>query len=234
MKTAIPKIREPEKFIYHAFEEAAFVEVTKETGLDVCMQYPLLGMQNAEPRCLMREEVLERLLRAQEYLPEGFFLRIWDAWRPFALQKELYEEYAEDIIEQFGLDKVSEQERMRIVASYISLPIADRNCPPVHTTGGAVDVTLIDAQGRELNMGTAFDAFSTKTHTAYFEDADDAEEEEIRDNRRILYHAMTKAGFTNLPSEWWHYDFGDRFWAYYRQDPAIYKGVFSLEEVTEE
>ncbi len=39
-----------------------------------------------------------------------------------------------------------------------------------------------------------------------------AEDEQVRENRRLLYYAMIDAGFTNLPSEWWHYDYGDRFW----------------------
>lgn len=231
MNTAIPKIEEPEKYIVYDFEDSPLLEVTSDMGIDVMMQYPLMGMYFAEKRCLMRKEVYEMLLRAQGFLPEGIYLRVWDAWRPFKLQKELYDAYAEDIIEQFHLQDVPEEKRLKVVSAYISLPYADRNCPPVHTTGGAVDVTLIDTEGRELNMGTAFDAFSEKTHTAFFEET---KEEVVKKNRRTLYNAMTKAGFTNLPSEWWHYDFGDRFWAFYNQKPAIYKGVFSLEEVTEE
>ena len=50
----------------------------------------------------------------------------------------------------------------------------------------------------------------------------------IRDNRRILYWAMTKAGFTNLPTECWHFDYGNRNWAFYNQKPIIYKAIFEL------
>lgn len=42
---------------------------------------------------------------------------------------------------------------------------------------------------------------------------------------------MNKAGFTNLPSEWWHYDYGEKFWAYYNNTPAIFEGVFNIEEI---
>ena len=47
--------------------------------------------------------------------------------------------------------------------------------------------------------------------------------------KTYLYNAMIKAGFTNLPSEVWHYDYGNRAWAYYNKKPAIYKGILELK-----
>ena len=114
---------------------------------------------------------------------------------------------------------------LQIISRYVSYPENNVLLPPVHTTGGAVDLTLIDSDGNELDMGTEFDSFSEAASTAYYEQV--GTDTKIRDNRRMLYNAMTGAGFTNLPSEWWHYDFGDRFWAYYNRKPAIYKGVFT-------
>ena len=122
-----------------------------------------------------------------------------------------------------------EEEKKKIISTYISFPNYDRALPPVHTTGGAVDVTLVDKNGVELDMGTHFDEFSEKAHTDYFEK--NCENPIVRENRRILYNAMIGAGFTNLPSEWWHYDYGDRFWAYYKDTPALYSGIFNIEEI---
>lgn len=48
-------------------------------------------------------------------------------------------------------------------------------------------------------------------------------------NRRILYNVTIAAGFTNLPSEWWHYDYGDKFWAYFKRCKAKYKGIIDIE-----
>ena len=45
----------------------------------------------------------------------------------------------------------------------------------------------------------------------------------------MLYNAMTNAGFTNLPSEIWHYDYGNRAWAFYNNKPSIYKGIFEYK-----
>ena len=55
--------------------------------------------------------------------------------------------------------------------------------------------------------------------------------EMVRENRRLLYNTMVGQGFTNLPSEWWHFDYGNRFWAFYKKKKAIYRGVFTKEEL---
>lgn len=227
----ISKETAPGEYREHAFTEEEFVLVKESERLEVQMQYPILGMRHAECDCLLRKSVYERLVLAASYLPEGMKLRIWDAWRPFALQRELYESYAAQLIREFNLEGLSEREKETRIATYVSLPVEDADFPPVHTTGGAVDVTLIDEKGQELDMGTAFDEFSEATETAFFENGSNPV---VRDNRRLLYHVMKKAGFTNLPSEWWHYDFGERFWAFYKEQPAKYRGVFTREEIYEE
>ena len=53
----------------------------------------------------------------------------------------------------------------------------------------------------------------------------------IKENRRLLYSAMIDTGFTNLPSEWWHYDYGDENWAKAKGLKALYKGIFSQNEM---
>jgi len=224
----IPVISSPEPYPWCLFCDEKFVELQDNEMFDICMQYPLMGMQEATKRCLVREAVYEMLCKAHANLPQGYRFRILDAWRPFELQKELYVKYSNRIIHDFALENCTEEERNYTIQKFVSKPVFNRELPPVHTTGGAIDLTIIDPDGQELDMGTGFDAFTDKTYTAYFEDKDNAV---IRDNRRMLYHAMCKVGFVNLPSEWWHYDFGDRFWAYYNGKPAIYKGIFSVEEL---
>ncbi|MBO4749583.1 MAG: M15 family metallopeptidase [Lachnospiraceae bacterium] len=237
----IPHVEDPARFELRDFQESEFVEIVASEKIDIKMQYPILGMACAEPQCFLRREAAERLYQAAEGLPAGYRFRIWDAWRPFALQKELYEVYSKDIIRDFHLESVSEEERAAVIRGFVSDPIADREVPPAHTTGGAIDLTILDENGAELDMGTKFDAFTSRTITDFFENDDiisnqdpqwnEAHVKEIRENRRLLYFLMTDAGFTNLPSEWWHFDFGDRNWAYYRNQPAIYKGAFTKEEL---
>lgn len=228
MRGKIPVMEEPPRYFEYAFAQPDLVEVKDMEGIVVQMQYPLLNMKNAFDRCLLQREVLERLKRARENLPRGLHFVIWDAWRPFALQEELFRVYSEELVGEMHLEGLPLQEQQNIVLRYVCEPIEDRDCPPVHTTGGAIDLTLADETGRLLDMGTGFDSFSPATHTAYFEEH--TENKTVRDNRRILYGAMTEAGFTNYATEWWHFDYGDRFWAYYGRRPALYRGIFTKEE----
>lgn len=225
----IVEIENPGIITDYAFMDTTFVKLTTNDLWEIRMQYPHLHMQNAETECFVRQDVYEMLILAAGYLPKDYRFCIWDAWRPFSLQKELYTTYSDKIIKQFSLESASQEEKEAMIRKFVSDPIPEIENPPVHTTGGAIDLTIIDAYGKPLNMGCEFDAFTEKTYTVYFENTN---EEEVKINRRLLYSAMTKAGFTNLPSEWWHYDYGDKFWAYYKNKPVIYKGVFTKENTS--
>lgn len=229
MLKEIPNIDKPDIFEKITPCNEKFVRLADGEFFDVKMQYPTLKMTNAVAECYVRKQVFEKLKTAQNLLPDGLKLRIWDAWRPFPLQEELYQKYAKEIIKKLNLHDEDEKVRQSIIAKYISLPVKDKMMAAVHTTGGAVDVTLINAEGKELDMGTGFDEFTPKTKTNYYETQE--ENQTIRDNRRILYNCMVSAGFTNLPSEWWHYDFGNKFWAYYCGTPILYTGVFSADNI---
>ena len=82
----------------------------------------------------------------------------------------------------------------------------------IHSFGMAVDITLVDREGRELDMGTPFDDLTERSHPA-LEDAMLARGElnaaQIA-NRQLLRDAMAHGGFKGINSEWWHFDCGDR------------------------
>ena len=82
----------------------------------------------------------------------------------------------------------------------------------IHSFGMAVDVTLVDANGRELDMGTAFDDLTEKSHPALEHEmlAQGALSRLHVDNRAILRDAMLGSGWLGISSEWWHFDGGDR------------------------
>ncbi len=229
MQKPIPDMAVPEMYEGICPIASPLVRLTQQLPFDIQMQYPALNPAHAVADCYVRQEVLDRLMDAQKLLPPGYRLRIWDAWRPFALQQALYDTYTAFLTERFSLDTLPPEQQARIIAKYISYPNDDPMLPPVHTTGGAVDLTLVGPDGKELDMGTKFDEFTEKAATAYFEQ--DGQDETVRENRRLLYGCMIEAGFTNLPSEWWHYDYGDRMWAHYNNSPALYKGIFTQEEL---
>ena len=178
---------------------------------------------------MARKEVVEMLYRAAENLPSGYKFVIWDAWRPFALQKELFISYSSKIIKEFHLENLTSEEQEHEIAKFIADPIPNEELPPAHTTGGAIDLAIMGPDGKCLDFGTDFDAFTEKTRAAYFETIDvegDSKAKEIRNNRRFLYNLMMDAGFGNLPSEWWHYEYGDKNWADIQGKSALYKGIF--------
>jgi D-alanyl-D-alanine dipeptidase len=126
---------------------------------------------------LLRKPVAERLARVQKRLAaKRLRLKIWDAYRPHSVQKEMW--------------KIVPDER------YVANPAKGSS----HGRGAAVDVTLVDAQGNELDMGTAHDDFSPKA--APWSKAVSAA---VRANRKILIDAMGTEGFLVVDTEWWHF-----------------------------
>ncbi|NHZ43221.1 M15 family metallopeptidase [Massilia sp. CCM 8693] len=118
---------------------------------------------------------------------------ILDALRPQRVQEALW-----DALDGTGL-------RM-----YLAAP--ERGS--IHSFGMALDITILDEHGRELNMGTGFDDMSERSHPAR-EDLLLARGELAPlhvQNRQLLRAAMAQAGFTGIASEWWHFDCGDRDW----------------------
>lgn len=82
----------------------------------------------------------------------------------------------------------------------------------IHSYGMALDITLLDADGRELDMGTGFDDMTELSHPALEEGfllAGQLSEHQLA-NRRLLREAMLQAGFFGIKTEWWHFDCGDR------------------------
>lgn len=90
--------------------------------------------------------------------------------------------------------------------------IAEPGRGSIHSFGMAVDITIVDAAGRELDMGTGFDDLSERSHPA-LEDrllaAGELETQHVA-NRQLLRDAMFQAGWVGIHSEWWHFDCGDR------------------------
>lgn len=153
----------------------------------------------------LREGVLERLRRAHALLPTGLRFLVVEGYRPPELQRRYFEKYATRLrAEQPGWS----DEQIRSAASrFVSPP----EIAP-HSAGAAVDLTLVDADGRELDMGTPMNATPEESAGACYTDAAGISEQ-ARAHRAILRRALTAAGLVNYPTEWWHWSFGDRYWA---------------------
>ena len=116
---------------------------------------------------------------------------VLDALRPQRVQQQLW-----DALE--GTD--------------LRLYLADPARGSIHSYGMALDITLLDADGVELDMGTGFDDMTELSHPALEEGfllAGRLTEHQLA-NRRLLRTAMLQAGFLGIRTEWWHFDCGDR------------------------
>jgi len=128
--------------------------------------------------CLLRKAVAERLVKVQQLLrKKDLGLKIWDGYRPLSVQKMMWKKLPDP--------------------KYVADPGKGSN----HNRGAAVDVTLVDVNGNELEMPTGFDDFSPKAGSAY-----PYLSEQAKKNRKILQVAMKSQGFRTITSEWWHFN----------------------------
>ena len=221
----IPEIKVP------SIKEFKIVDVDEpiislsKLGLKVRPEYNIQGIPGSYPDCYVRETVAKKLLEVEKKLPNGLRLLIFDGYRPICIQQRLWNFYRQEIKNKNP--NLSNEEIDFKTSFFVSKPSYDEFQPSLHNTGGAIDLTLIDKDGNQLDMGTKFDDFSDKAWTNHFEKYE--KNEIVRDNRRILYEAMINEGFTNLPSEWWHYDYGTKFWGYFKNTDALYKGILDID-----
>ncbi|MFH0178691.1 M15 family metallopeptidase [Streptomyces cacaoi] len=164
----------------------------------------------------LRSGALRRLVRAQRLLPAGVRFLVVEGYRPPGLQRRYFEEYAATMWREHP---DAPPERIRELASaYISPP----EVAP-HVSGGAVDLTLCNQDGRELPLGTEVNATPQESRGACRTGAGNIGAE-ARANRALMAWALTAAGFVNYPTEWWHWSYGDRYWALLRGAPAARYG----------
>lgn len=163
----------------------------------------------------VRAELIPMLHAAARALPAGYKLHFFGGWRSMTVQWTAWWENLENK-RRIHAD-LPEMEIERIARMTSADPSRGGYGP--HQTGGAIDLTVVDAAVRELDMGTPFSYHGTECQTFYRRAAPAASE-----NRMILYRAMKSAGFQNYPGEWWHWSYGDRAWAAYKRRRAAIFG----------
>jgi D-alanyl-D-alanine dipeptidase len=164
----------------------------------------------------VRAGVMDRLVRAADALPAGLRLLIIEGYRPPALQWQYFDTYLSSLRPAHpGTD----HEGLRKLASrYVSPP----EIAP-HSAGAAVDLTLRTEDGQELDLGTRVNADPEESNGACYTDHPSVSED-ARRNRAVLAAALSTAGFVNYPTEWWHWSYGDRYWAMVAGAPTALYG----------
>lgn len=185
------------------------------------------GLEGCFPRMYLREAVRESLEEAAKTLRPARGLFLFDAFRTTGCQASLFRTFYADIQRQHP--DWDEPRWLAETRKYVANPAEkSRFAVSPHNSGGAVDLTL-HRDGVPLAMGTGFDETTAASETTFFEAPfrpglgyTEAQWETFRAHRRILYHAMTRAGFVNYRDEWWHYDLGDCLWAQECGVPWLY------------
>ena len=129
--------------------------------------------------CYLRKSTAEALVKANEAFKQlGYRIKLFDCYRPLSVQKKMW--------------------KILPGTHYVANPAKGSK----HNRGAAVDLTLVDAQGKELNMGTPFDFFGKEAHHTYTQHS-----KEVLENRKLLKETLDKFNFKSIYSEWWHYEY---------------------------
>jgi len=131
------------------------------------------------PRCFLRPEAATALQKVHtKLIAAGYHIKLLDCYRPKSVQEKLWAKKPN--------------------AAYVTPPKKGS----MHNRGFAVDVTLINTQGKEMDMGSPFDYFGRQAHQDYYD-----LEPEVLARRKLLRETMAQFGFKHIRTEWWHYSY---------------------------
>ncbi len=165
-------------------EDHNLVEITEaEYGVAIDIKYATNDNFTGQPvysrpACYLLNEAAEKLRKAIDIAAKlGYAIRIFDAYRPTEAQQKLWDH----------------------------TPDPDFLAPPdkgsAHSRGVAIDITLMDGDGNDIDMGTEFDAFTPLS----FHGVTEGISIEAQKNRLVLLGIMSAAGWDFYKNEWWHY-----------------------------
>ncbi len=170
----------------------------------------------------MRKSVFEKLCQAQKELPDGMRFRLAEGFRSLPVQAIIFEQTYQRVLVRLPQGTAAElfRETTRLVSPVTHLD-GTKNIPP-HSTGAAIDVEIVTRSGALLNMGMTAAEWNSVNPDLCLTDCD-LIDDEAKQNRRLLHDVMQAQGFINYPTEWWHFSYGDRYWAYHcKEKMAIY------------
>ena len=165
------------------YDHSKWIEITEAKGVQLDIRYASTNNFTGKliydcPRCFLRPEAAMAINRIHYDLKEkyGYGLKLFDCYRPRPAQQKLWD--------------------IKPDANYVTPPKRGS----MHNRGQAIDLTIIDENGVELNMGTAYDYFGEEAHRTYYHP-----DTIVRRNRALLREIMEFHQFTGIRTEWWHY-----------------------------
>lgn len=183
------QLQAEKKAYFEKLEDSAMVElINYDSTLVLDIRYATednFMKQKVYPcaKALLRKVAAEALFEAhQKFKEKGYRIKIYDGYRPLSVQWILWNTTTNK--------------------NYVANPRKGSN----HNKGCAVDMTLVDSLGNELNMGTGYDFFGKEAHHTFVNFPADTKDEILK-NRKTLKTIMASVGFSSISNEWWHYNF---------------------------
>jgi D-alanyl-D-alanine dipeptidase len=181
----------------------------------------------------LRQSVVDALIKAQSSLNKlypDWRIQIFDAYRPLEVQKFMVDYTFTCLICDRNLSKenLSSQQEQSIwaeVYQFWSVPSDDPKTPPPHSTGAAIDVTLVDDRGKTLDLGGEIDEISERSYPNYYANINSESGSIYHQRRDLLREIFVKAGFCRHPQEWWHFSLGDQMWAWQQQQQNPHSAI---------
>jgi D-alanyl-D-alanine dipeptidase len=191
--------------------DAVPIEECGEPLVDFLELCPQIALTPAHPVFefprvhMLRKSVAEMLKDASRRVPAGLQLQVVEGYRPIAVQREHFKHSLTEARKRFP---DADEARLLTEAGRYSAP-PDAITPPPHVTGGAVDFTIVDSSGQQLDFISPYDMFDMR-HAAM--NARGLSRQAL-ENRALLREILEPTGLTNYADEWWHWSYGDNGWA---------------------
>ena len=196
---------------------------SSEFDLEIPSAYVKCGAdyQGKSPYFL-RQGVLHKLLQAKAKLKDikpHWHFKIFDAYRPINVQQHMVDYTLNSICldRQINFPQLTLEEREKLyqeVYQIWAIPSDNPLTPPPHSTGAAIDLTMMTDQREELDMGGKIDELPPNCYPDYYAQSKNALEQKYHHHRYVLWQVMNNAGFRRHPQEWWHFSYGDQLWAW--------------------
>lgn len=181
---------------------------------------------NNQDYTYLRKTVYDKLVTAQDLLPQGLFFCLYEGYRSMSLQKLLFDTRYQKIKDKNPSWTKEEifAETIRLVSPVINLD-GSPNIPP-HATGAAIDVYLIDENNEAVEMGIHPKDWMKDEKGELSLTSSTTISPLANKNRKIMSQVLAAVGFCNYPTEYWHWSYGDRYWAFHANNKyAIYDKI---------
>ncbi len=199
--TAIPIIENNEPF----------VDLKNQT---IIAYGPSPEVLNNKDYTKIRRTIYDKLVEAQALLPKGFCMCLYEGYRSLSLQRLLFDNRwakVRALHPQWTHDQIFD-ETSKLVSPVVNKD-GSKNIPP-HATGAAIDVYLIDETHQPLDMGLQIKDWMQDEDGSLSQTDSQKISSKAQHHRDLMSKALLTVGFINYPTEYWHWSYGDRYWAH--------------------